>query len=81
MEAKDGSFGFDFEAFYSELVMGEKFTYGIPDDRQVGVKFKDKNGNTDITFIFDAETINPIEMQKAGWQFILDNFKSYVEAS
>ena len=79
MEAKDGSFGFDFEAFYSELVIGEKFTYGMPDDRQVSVSFTDNNGSTDITIVFDSETINPIEMQKAGWQSILDNFKRYVE--
>ena len=79
MEAKDGSFGFDFEAIYSELVIGEKFTYGMPDDRQVSVVFKDNNSNTDITIVFDAETLNPIEMQKAGWQSILDNFKSYTE--
>lgn len=79
MEAKDGSFGFDFEAIYSELVIGEKFTYGMPDDRQVNVSFKDNNGSTTITIVFDAETINPIEMQKAGWQSILDNFKSYTE--
>jgi uncharacterized protein YndB with AHSA1/START domain len=48
MEAKDGSFGFDFEAIYSELVMGEKFTYGMPDDRQVSVSFKNNNGKYEI---------------------------------
>lgn len=81
MEAKDGSFGFDFEAIYSELVMGEKFSYGMPDDRQVSVSFKNNNGSTDITIVFDAENENPIEMQKGGWQAILDNFKSYVEGN
>jgi len=81
MEAKDGSFGFDFEAIYSELVIGEKFTYGMPDDRQVSVSFKDNTGSATITIVFDAETINPIEMQKAGWQSILDNFKSYTESN
>jgi len=81
MEAKDGSFGFDFEAIYLDIVDGQQFTYRLGDEREANVKFEDKAGNTLVTIIFDAENQNPIEMQKGGWQAILDNFKKYVEAN
>ena len=81
MEAKDGSFGFDFEAIYSELVAGEKFTYEMADCRQATVIFTGSDGQTEVMVEFDAETENPVEMQKAGWQAILDNFKKYTENS
>jgi uncharacterized protein YndB with AHSA1/START domain len=79
MEAKDGSFGFDFEAVYNEVKTGENFIYTMPDGRQVDVNFKDAGNKTDITVTFDAENENPVEMQKGGWQAILDNFKKYTE--
>jgi uncharacterized protein YndB with AHSA1/START domain len=81
MEAKDGSFGFDFEATYNNIVPGKSFVYTMPDNRQVSVDFVPAGSNTNITVVFDAETENPVEMQKAGWQSILDNFKRYVEAN
>lgn len=81
MEAKDGSFGFDFEATYDEVVEGKKFTYTMPGGRQVTVVFNENNGSTGIDVTFDAETENPIEMQRDGWQAILDNFKKYTEAN
>ena len=74
MEAKDGSFGFDFEAIYSEIIEGEQFTYQF-DGRTATVIFKVINNHTEITVIFDPENENPIEMQKGGWQAILNNFK------
>src|SRR6185369_6741457 len=79
MEAKDGSFGFDFGAIYKEVVMGEKFTYEMGDGRQASVTFKDLGGKTEVTVVFDPETVNPIEMQKGGWQAILNSFKNYTE--
>ena len=79
MEAKDGSFGFDFEAIYSELVDGEKFTYEMADGRQASVHFNDLNDQTEVVVTFDAETENPVEIQKGGWQAILDSFKKYTE--
>ena len=79
MEAKDGSFGFDFEAIYSELVLGKSFTYDMSDGRKASVNFSENAGKTDVLVTFDAEKENPIEMQKQGWQMILDNFKSYTE--
>jgi uncharacterized protein YndB with AHSA1/START domain len=79
MEAKDGSFGFDFETIYDEIVDGEKFSYTMLDGRRASVDFK-KNGNqTDVVVSFDPENQNPIEMQKGGWQAILNNFKQYTE--
>jgi uncharacterized protein YndB with AHSA1/START domain len=80
MEAKDGSFGFDFEATYNEIVKGKSFTYTMPDDREVNVVFDGDGDKTSINVTFDAEDQNPVEMQKNGWQAILDNFKKYTEA-
>jgi uncharacterized protein YndB with AHSA1/START domain len=78
MEAKDGSFGFDLEAVYSELIPNEKFTYGMG-DREVTTSFKNVNNQTEVITTFDAENENPIEMQQQGWQMILNNFKNYTE--
>ena len=79
MEAKDGSFGFDFEAIYTNIDMGNSFSYGFG-DRFCDVSFKEVDGQTEITVSFDPETEHPVEMQQAGWQAILNNFKSYVES-
>lgn len=81
MEAKDGSFGFDFEAVYNEIKEGENFTYTMPDGRQVCVYFKENNGQTHVDVVFDPERDNPEDMQRGGWQAILDNFKKYAEAN
>ena len=79
MEANDGSFGFDFEAIYNEIVIGERFVYTMTDGRQVNVTLESLGKQTDITVTFDAETQNSIELQESGWQAILNNFKKYVE--
>lgn len=79
MEAKDGSFGFDFEATYDEVIDGKKIVYTMADGRQATIIFDDLGRTTNITITFDAENENPIEMQKGGWQAILDNFKKYAE--
>jgi uncharacterized protein YndB with AHSA1/START domain len=81
MEAKDGSFGFDFEAVYNEISDGEKFTYVMPDNREVNVIFNQNGDATEVTVKFDAETENPIELQREGWQSILNNFKKYTETN
>jgi uncharacterized protein YndB with AHSA1/START domain len=80
MEAKDGSFGFDFDAVYTKIQKNESFTYEFG-GRQATVKFKEENGLTEVIVIFDPETENSIEMQKNGWQAILNNFKKYVETN
>ena len=79
MEAKDGSFGFDFEAIYDEVVDLKRIAYTMPDGRKAITDFEDLGGKTRVTTVFDAEQMNSVEKQQAGWQSILDNFKRYVE--
>jgi uncharacterized protein YndB with AHSA1/START domain len=81
MEAKDGSFGFDFEAVYDDVIEHQKITYTMTDGRKATTLFKDLGGNTEVSTTFDAETMNAPEMQQQGWQAILNNFKSYTENS
>ncbi len=79
MEAKDGSFGFDFKAIYKEVKPEQSFVYVLEDGREVSVSFTPQGDTTEIVIVFDPESQNPIEMQQAGWQAILDNFKRYAE--
>ncbi len=81
MEAKDGSFGFDFEAIYDEIVDQKKIAYTIADGRKVETNFENLGNKTKVTTTFEAEDQNPVEMQRSGWQAILDNFKKYVESN
>jgi uncharacterized protein YndB with AHSA1/START domain len=81
MEAKDGSFGFDFGGVYDEVKMHELISYTIGDGRKVNVTFSGNSTWTKVVETFEAEGANPIEMQKGGWQAILDNFKKYVESN
>jgi hypothetical protein len=73
MEAKDGSFGFDFEVVYDQIVVAERFSYTMPDGREVEVTFNDAGGKTEVSVSFDAETENPVEMQqgRAGRQYLI----------
>jgi uncharacterized protein YndB with AHSA1/START domain len=80
MEAKDGSFGFDFGGTYSKVVGHKEISYTMGDGRKVTVLFKEKDGHTHITETFDPECENAPEVQKQGWQSILDNFKKYAES-
>jgi uncharacterized protein YndB with AHSA1/START domain len=82
MEAKDGSQGFDFTGIYDEVVPLEKIAYTMSgaDARKATVTFGDMGNNTHVIVSFDPENENPIEMQRAGWQAILDNLKAYVES-
>ena len=79
MEAKQGDMGFDFEAFYIDIIRNEKLSYRMSDGREVNILFKDLNPSTEIEITFDAESLNSLELQKNGWQAILNNFKKYVE--
>jgi len=81
MEAKDGSFGFDFVAIYDEVEEHKKISYTMTDGREAATDFEYQNGKTKIKTTFDAENENPVDMQRSGWQAILDNFKKYVEAN
>lgn len=81
MEAKDGSFGFDFRAIYDTVKPNELIEYTLGDGRQVIVRFTPIGSETKVEITFDAETENPVEMQQAGWQAILNNFARYTEVN
>jgi uncharacterized protein YndB with AHSA1/START domain len=80
MEAKDGSFGFDFAGTYSKIVPHEllEFSFG---DRSATVEFINTANGVNVRETFDVETQNPIEQQRSGWQSILNNFAKYVETN
>jgi uncharacterized protein YndB with AHSA1/START domain len=80
MEAKDGSFGFDFETIYDEIIPYQLIRYTMADGRKSSVKFSESNNTTTVTIDFEAESINSEDLQRQGWQAILNNFKSYTEA-
>lgn len=79
MAAKDGSVSFDFEGTYDEVIENQRIAYTIADGRKVVISFLSSGQLTGISETFEAENIHPAEMQRAGWQAILDNFKKYVE--
>jgi len=78
MEAKDGSFGFDFEGTYTNIIRHELIEYEFG-GRNARIAFEDQGDEVLVTVDFDAEAENPIEMQREGWQAILNNFKKHVE--
>lgn len=80
MEAKDGSVGFDFGGTYSNVVPNERIEYAMDDGRTVSVTFVDLMGRTLVSETFDPESENSPEMQKQGWQSIMDNFKKHAES-
>lgn len=80
MEAKDGSVGFDFEGTYTRIVPKQAIEYRMSDGREVQVEFVERPGGVLVKNTFDAETENTPELQRQGWQSILDNFGRYVEA-
>ena len=81
MEAKDGSFGFDFGGTYNVVKENEFLEYTIGDGRKVKISFIKEGPDTKVLENFEAETTNSIDLQRTGWQAILDNFKKYTEAN
>jgi uncharacterized protein YndB with AHSA1/START domain len=79
MEARDGSFSFDFSGTYEKIEEKKLLEYVLTDGRRVSVAFEESVGTTTVTETFEPEAENTLETQKAGWQSILDNFKKYVE--
>ena len=79
MEAKDGSFGFDFGGVYDMVKPNELIEYTLEDGRVVTIHFSSLGDETRVVEMFDAENENPVDMQKGGWQSILNNFKKYTE--
>lgn len=78
MEAKDGSAGFDFNGVYTAVEQYKKIEYTIEGGRKVAIEFTPEEAGYKITESFEPENENPLEMQRGGWQAILDNFKKYV---
>lgn len=78
MRAKDGSFGFDFEGDFTQIELHKWIQYKLLDDRVVDIKFSQLPKSVYIEVVFDAENENSIELQRMGWQAILDGFKAYV---
>ena len=79
MEAKDGSFGFDFAGTYTAVTPHRLIAYSFG-DRTARIEFTDEPGAVTVVVTFDAETTHSVEEQRAGWQAILDNFKRYAES-
>ncbi len=78
MEAKDGSFGFDFAGTYTNVVPNQLLEYSFG-DRNASVEFAETANGVNIKVTFDAENEFPIEQQQNGWQAILNNFKRHIE--
>lgn len=79
MAAKDNSFSFDFWGTYQKIELGKSLEILLGDGRNMRVSIESTGTDTLITEEFEPENQNPVEMQEAGWQMILDNFKKYVE--
>jgi uncharacterized protein YndB with AHSA1/START domain len=79
MESKDGSMGFDLWGVYDKIAVNSQIDYTLGDGRKVKVIFGDLGGKTEVVETFAVETENSIELQRSGWQAILDNFKKYTE--
>ena len=80
MEARDGSMGFDFGGVYSDVKVNKQISYAMDDGRKVKVVFSENGDETTVTETFEAESENSPELQRDGWQAILDNFKKYAES-
>jgi uncharacterized protein YndB with AHSA1/START domain len=81
MESKDHTVGFDFCGTYTEVRPEERIAYVLGDERTVTVEFRAAGTDTELVETFDAETENSLELQRNGWQAILDNFKKHAEAA
>jgi uncharacterized protein YndB with AHSA1/START domain len=79
MEARDGSMGFDFGGVYDEVIPNQEISYTMGDGRKVNIRFVPEGNATKIIESFEAENTHPVEMQRAGWQAILDNYKKHAE--
>ncbi len=80
MEAKDGSFGFDFAGTYTRVVPHKIIEFTMGDDRAVTIEFEEREGAVRVKETFDAEGQHSLEQQRQGWQAILDNFRRHVES-
>jgi uncharacterized protein YndB with AHSA1/START domain len=81
MEAKDGSMGFEFGGVYDVIRTNDYIEYTLGDGRKVKTTFTSHGSSTRIVESFEAESTHSEEMQRGGWQAILDNFKKYTESN
>jgi hypothetical protein len=81
MEARDKSIGFDFEGVYYNVIVNKQIDYTLADGRKVKITFSYNGKTTDVIETFEAEEINSIDLQRNGWQAILDNFKKFTESN
>ncbi|MDZ4709956.1 MAG: SRPBCC family protein [Saprospiraceae bacterium] len=81
MEAKDGSMGFDFGGVYDEIITHQENSYTMGDGRKVNIRFIPEANGTKVIETFEAENTHSVEMQRAGWQAILDNYKNHAESN
>jgi uncharacterized protein YndB with AHSA1/START domain len=79
MAAKDGSFSFDFWGTYKNIELEKYVEITLGDGRKMSVEFETVEAGTRVTEIFEPEKVHSLELQKTGWQAILDNFKKYAE--
>ena len=80
MAAKDGSFSFDFGGIYDRIEYNKLIEYTMEDGRRVKIVFEDLGSSTRVIETFDPESTNSIELQRDGWQAILNSFKKYTES-
>lgn len=80
MASIDNSMSFDFWGTYQEIIVEKRIEIVLGDGRNVKVVFEETENGVQLTEVFDPEQENPIELQQAGWQSILDNFKKYTES-
>ncbi len=80
MAARDASFQFDFEGTYTEVIAQSRINILLADGRLWNTTFEEVDGGVRVTEEFEAENQNPEDMQRMGWQMILDRFKNYVES-
>ena len=80
MAAKDGSFSFDFGGTHDEVTKHKTIYSTLGDGRKMNASFEEKDGKTTVTESFEAESMNSLELQRFGWQSILNNFKKYTES-
>ena len=79
MASKDGEMSFDFEGVYNEVIPEQKIAYAMSDGRQVEIHFTKEADGILVEEIFDPEQMNPLDLQQAGWQAILNQFAKYTE--
>lgn len=79
MQAKDGSMGFDFGGMYTDVIPNQFIAYRMSDGRNVEISFREENGLTHIRETFEKEDQNPEDMQRGGWQAILESFRDFTE--